>query len=191
MIIRKPTAILAAIFLITVCNQAEARKHKHHRYHSYSQQVSIQEFCGERYCSDHSRNIVTQAVSHANPHKVRSTISISYGGLLSRAEQYLGTNPTGWNHVWCGRFMAMIAPDKAALVKNPNWARDWARLPGAHRGIGSPGDIVVLSRGRGGHIGVLKGYDGRGNPIIISGNHGRSVGEGVYSASRVIAYVPG
>ena len=39
-----------------------------------------------------------------------------------------------------------------------------------------------MSRGRrGGHVGVVSGIDASGNPIIISGNHGRRVAEAVYS----------
>ena len=37
--------------------------------------------------------------------------------------------------------------------------------------------------------GVVSGIDPSGNPIIISGNHGHKVGEGVYPRSRVYAYV--
>ena len=52
------------------------------------------------------------------------------------------------------------------------------------------GAIAVFARGkRGGHVGIVKGIDARGNPIIISGNHGRRVGEGTYPRNRVIAYV--
>ena len=47
-----------------------------------------------------------------------------------------------------------------------------------------------MSRGRrGGHVGVVSGIDANGNPIIISGNHGHRVGEGVYSRGRIYAYV--
>jgi hypothetical protein len=52
------------------------------------------------------------------------------------------------------------------------------------------GAIAVLNRGRrGGHVGVVSGIDSRGNPIIISGNHGHRVGEATYPRARVIAYV--
>jgi hypothetical protein len=39
------------------------------------------------------------------------------------------------------------------------------------------------------HVGVVSGFDDSGNPIIVSGNHGRRVGEGVYPRSRVLAFV--
>jgi uncharacterized protein (TIGR02594 family) len=60
------------------------------------------------------------------------------------------------------------------------------------RRVGGPqfGAIAVMSRGnRGGHVGVVSGIDRNGNPIIISGNHNRRVGVGVYPRGRIYAYV--
>lgn len=109
------------------------------------------------------------------------------GSLVDRARRYMGTNPTGWSSLWCGRFMAMIAPNAAARVRNPNMARDWATLPRVSAQVGA---IVVLSRGRsGGHVGVVTSIDANGNPTVVSGNHGGKVGEGVYPKGRVLAYV--
>lgn len=106
--------------------------------------------------------------------------------LVAIARRYLGTNPTGWRRLWCARFMAMIAPRLAMRVRNPNWARDWASLPKVTPQVGA---IVVLKRGKGGHIGVVSKFDKRGNPIVISGNHNRRVAEARYSKHRVLAYV--
>jgi hypothetical protein len=39
------------------------------------------------------------------------------------------------------------------------------------------------------HVGVVSGVDANGNPIIVSGNHNRTVGESVYPRSRIAAYV--
>jgi uncharacterized protein (TIGR02594 family) len=51
------------------------------------------------------------------------------------------------------------------------------------------GAIAIMSRGRrGGHVGVVSGIDARGNPIVISGNHGRKVAESTYSLRRIYAY---
>lgn len=106
--------------------------------------------------------------------------------LVAKARSYIGTNPTGRQSLWCAAFMALIAPRAARRVKNPNWARDWAALPHVPAQVGA---IVVLTRGKGGgHVGVVSGFKGE-NPIVISGNHNRVVGEGVYPKSRVIAYV--
>lgn len=111
--------------------------------------------------------------------------------LVSKARAYMGTNPTGWSSLWCAKFMAMVAPDAARRVKNPNLARDWARagLPRvAHCQVGT---IAVLSRGRrGGHIGVVSECTAAG-PKVVSGNHNRRVGEAVYRHGRVIAYIVG
>lgn len=106
--------------------------------------------------------------------------------LVSRARAYMGTNPTGWRHVWCGRFMAMIAPTAASHVRNPNLAKAWLAL---RHTSGSVGDIAVLGRRGGGHVGVVTGFDSAGNPVIVSGNHGHRVGEGVYARGRVLAFV--
>lgn len=119
------------------------------------------------------------------PHRPTAIARID-GDLLAKARKYLGTNPTGWAHLWCARFMAMIAPELARKIDNPNWARDWADLPKVKP---RPGVIVVLRRGNGGHIGVVSGFDRRGNPRVVSGNHNRRVAEAVYPKSRVIAYV--
>ena len=70
-----------------------------------------------------------------------------------------------------------------------NMARSFAsyghRVPGPQIGA-----IAVMSRGRrGGHVGIVSGIDPHGNPIIISGNHGRRVAESVYPRGRIYAYV--
>jgi uncharacterized protein (TIGR02594 family) len=108
--------------------------------------------------------------------------------LVATARQYLGTNPTGWSKLWCGRFMAMVAPRAARLIGNPNLAINWAKLPGAS---GRIGDIAVLKRRGGYHVGIVSGFDRSGNPIIISGNHNRRVAEATYPKHRVVAYVTG
>lgn len=119
--------------------------------------------------------------------KIETTVLLPQSDLLRRARRYLGTNPTGRAHLWCARFMAMIAPELAKRVRNPNLARDWAVLPKSPPAVGA---IVVLARGpKGGHIGVVSGFDHKGNPRVVSGNHGHRVGEGVYPKRRVLAYV--
>ncbi len=90
--------------------------------------------------------------------------------------------------LWCADFVAKIAPEVARKVDNPRWARDYAELPKTEPKVGA---IAVLSRGRGGHIGIVSGFDSRGNPIIISGNHGHRVAEARYPKYRVLAYVSG
>ena len=51
------------------------------------------------------------------------------------------------------------------------------------------GAIAVMSRRGGGHVGIVSGFDGSGNPILISGNNGNRVRETSYSKGRIYAYV--
>lgn len=138
----------------------------------------------------HARGRALQSVAEkklAQPAKRSEQIVSADTGLVAKARSYIGTNPTGWRSLWCGRFMAIVAPAAARRVRNPNMARDWAQLPHVSAQVGS---IVVLTRGpTGGHVGVVSGFDAGGNPKVISGNHNRIVAEAIYPKSRVIAYV--
>jgi uncharacterized protein (TIGR02594 family) len=109
--------------------------------------------------------------------------------LVSEARKYMGTNPTARKRLWCATFMNMVLAKAGYAGTNSDAAKSFAFYG---RRISEPrvGAIAVLSRGRrGGHVGVVSGIDSRGNPIIISGNHNKRVGEAVYSRARVIAYV--
>jgi uncharacterized protein (TIGR02594 family) len=115
----------------------------------------------------------------------------SFGGssLVDEARRWMGGNPTGRSSLWCGNFMNFVLERTGHQASPSNQARSFAsygqRLPGPQVGA-----IAVMSRGRsGGHVGVVSGIDPNGNPIIISGNHGRRVAESVYSRGRIYAYV--
>ena len=100
--------------------------------------------------------------------------------LLHRAMRDIGTNPTGWSHLWCGRQMAMW------VGGGPNVAREWASY--GKPSIPKPGAIGVMN----GHVGVVKEVQGR-RVILVSGNHSgksgnRRVGIGSYSMNRFIAF---
>ena len=109
--------------------------------------------------------------------------------LVSEARKYMGTNPTARSRLWCATFMNLVLAKVGYAGTNSNVAKSFAHY--GYR-ISEPqiGAIAVLTRGTsGGHVGVVSGIDTSGNPIIISGNHGRRVGEAIYPRSRVIAYV--
>jgi uncharacterized protein (TIGR02594 family) len=109
--------------------------------------------------------------------------------LVSEARKYLGTNPTARQKLWCATFMNLVLAKVGYSGTNSDAAKSFAEYG---RRVSEPeiGAIAVLTRGRtGGHVGVVSGIDGQGNPIIISGNHGHRVGEASYPRSRVIAYV--
>jgi uncharacterized protein (TIGR02594 family) len=110
-------------------------------------------------------------------------------GLVAKARSYLGTNPTGMSAAWCARFMNMVLERSGRRGTGSNMARSFANYG---RRVSGPqvGAIAVMSRGRGGgHVGIVSGIDKSGNPIIISGNHNRRVGEAAYPRGRIYAYV--
>jgi uncharacterized protein (TIGR02594 family) len=111
--------------------------------------------------------------------------------LVTEARKYVGTNPTAMNRRWCARFMNMVLSKSGYNGTNSDAARSFASYG---RRVSEPqiGAIAVLSRGNNrnlGHVGVVSGVDANGNPVIISGNHGRRVAESTYPRARVIAYV--
>jgi uncharacterized protein (TIGR02594 family) len=109
--------------------------------------------------------------------------------LVIEARKYMGTNPTDRQRLWCATFMNFVLAKLGYSGTNSDAARSFAYYG---RRVSEPevGAIAVLSRGRtGGHVGVVSGIDKDGNPVVISGNHNKRVGEAVYPRARVIAYV--
>lgn len=111
--------------------------------------------------------------------------------LVTEARKYIGTNPTAMQRRWCARFLNLVLNKTGYRGTNSDAARSFASYG---RRISEPriGAIAVLSRGKNrslGHVGIVTGVDANGNPMIISGNHGRRVAESIYPRGRVIAYV--
>ncbi|ABE61566.1 conserved hypothetical protein [Nitrobacter hamburgensis X14] len=108
--------------------------------------------------------------------------------IVSEARRYIGGNPTGRSRLWCARFMNMVLARSGHRGTGSDMASSFAHYG---RRVSGPqvGAIAVMSRRGGGHVGVVSGVDRRGNPIVVSGNHGRRVAESVYPRSRVYAYV--
>jgi uncharacterized protein (TIGR02594 family) len=137
---------------------------------------------------------------HARPApdnaRLRSTPAIAtrrptfgWPKLVTEARKYVGTNPTARKKLWCATFMNMVLARTGYAGTGSDAARSFASYG---KRINEPrvGAIAVLTRGKnGGHVGVVTGIDANGNPIIVSGNHGKRVGEATYSRKRVIAYV--
>ena len=123
-----------------------------------------------------------QGVTRAFIHTERS---IQHGGnLVANASKYMGSNAYQLGlpaKLWCADFMNMLVggTDRRAI---------------SYAGRGRPAyhgcvNCIAVTKRRGGHhVGIVKGYDSSGNPIIISGNHNRRVGVGVYARNRVVAY---
>lgn len=113
--------------------------------------------------------------------------SFGSSGLVSTARSYLGTNPTSRRTLWCGAFMDLVLR-KTGHAGGGNLAKAYASY-GQRVSGPQVGAIAVMNRKGGGHVGVVSGIDANGNPIIISGNHNRTVAESVYPRQRITAYV--
>ena len=91
--------------------------------------------------------------------------------------------------LWCADFINFILRRTGHTTTNSRAAKSFLDYG---KRIDSPrvGAIVVLKRGvNNGHVGIVRGTDGNGNPIVISGNHGNKVWESRYPKERVLGYV--
>jgi uncharacterized protein (TIGR02594 family) len=92
--------------------------------------------------------------------------------------------------LWCADFMNFVLRRAGGKGTHSRAARSFLdygkKLDGPRVGA-----IAILYRkgANNGHVGVVRGTDGKGNPILISGNHGPTVRQSVYDKSRVMAYV--
>ena len=104
------------------------------------------------------------------------------------ARRYLGGNPTGWAHDWCGRFMNLVLERTGHRGTGSNFALSFARYG---RRLSGPqvGALAVMARRGGGHVGVVSGVLANGDVRVISGNHGHKVAESIYRRGRILAFV--
>ena len=92
-------------------------------------------------------------------------------------------------NLWCADFINFVLRRTGHPTTNSRAAKSFLDYG---KRIESPrvGAIVVLARGRdNGHVGIVRGTDGAGNIIVISGKHGNKVWESPYPKSRVLGYV--
>jgi uncharacterized protein (TIGR02594 family) len=91
--------------------------------------------------------------------------------------------------LWCADFVNFVLRRTGHPTTNSRAARSFLDYG---KRIDSPrvGAIVVLERGvNNGHVGIVRGTDGAGNVIVISGNHGNKVSESVYPKYKILGYV--
>ncbi|MDB5619320.1 MAG: hypothetical protein JWQ24_3558 [Tardiphaga sp.] len=136
-----------------------------------------------------SRRHAVQQSADSAAESFGSNSSFGSSNVVAEARRYIGGNPTGRARLWCARFMNMVLQRSGHTGTGSDMARSFSsygqRISGPQVGA-----IAVMSRGRrGGHVGVVSGIDPKGNPIIVSGNHGNRVAESVYSRGRIYAYV--
>lgn len=123
-------------------------------------------------------------------HKHDRHIGQSDSSLVADARRYVGATAGQLGlpgSLWCADFMNKVVRETGHEPTHSREAKSFLSRP--HLPGPRVGAIAVLVRRGGGHVGVVSGIDANGNPIVISGNHGRRVGESVYPRSRVIAYV--
>ena len=92
--------------------------------------------------------------------------------------------------LWCADFMNFVIKRAGAKGTQSRAARSFLdfgkKLDGPRVGA-----IAIITRAgpQNGHVGVVRGTDGLGNPILVSGNSANMVRESSYPKHRVIAYV--
>jgi uncharacterized protein (TIGR02594 family) len=92
--------------------------------------------------------------------------------------------------LWCADFMNFVLKRTGGQGTGSRAARSFLKYG---KLLDSPrvGAIAIMSRAgpNNGHVGVVRGTDGQGNPIIVSGNHGPTVMQSMYPKERVLGYV--
>ena len=129
-------------------------------------------FCQYRAARDRSR------AAAATPLEAAAQVPGAAGVLLEalrwrgRTAQQIGL-PT---KLWCADFMNFVLRRAGGKGTHSRAARSFLeygkKLDGPRVGA-----IAILYRKgpNNGHVGVVRGTDGQGNPIIVSGNHGHTV----------------
>jgi uncharacterized protein (TIGR02594 family) len=166
-----------AMAYVFVANPAEARDRQLHVHETRQSAGFVR--CDDRGCSADAVAGLEAAAGQA---------LASGNQLVDLAQSQLGNGAVyGRASLWCGRFMNWTLTRAGYRGTGSDLAKSFLRLPRTSAHVGA---IAVFDRGgRFGHVGVVAGFDKRGNPIIISGNHGHRVGRGVYPRNRVLAYV--
>jgi len=204
---KRATILLCSVALTVLSGAALARPHHHRHFSANAIQTAaqIQTAVADR---NGSYPFGTAAAGSTDTHvsrrhrghgrqmsayeRAQSHSNSAFGGftneaLVSEARKYIGTNPTGRGSLWCGAFMDMVLK-RTGHAGGGNLASAYARY-GTRISGPRVGAIAVMARRGGGHVGVVSGIDPNGNPIIVSGNHNRTVAESVYPRGRIAAYV--
>jgi uncharacterized protein (TIGR02594 family) len=169
------------------------------RHHEYAERERAERRHAEREPAERhrGRHMIRAVAVHEDGAKVTGfdttgSVGNSTGSrgisIVAEARRWLGTNPTSRRTLWCARFMNFVLKRVGLSGTSSDLAQSFASY--GHRLSGPKvGAIAVMHRSGGGHVGVVSGFDRRGNPIVISGNYGHRVAEAVYSRGRIYAYV--
>lgn len=196
---KRATVLLCTVAfgVLTVSADARPRHKAKHLRHQAAQSAVVPQMVARGGLGDSPSAVAPQPVfgeATQGPRSAgarragRAHAGDAFGGftsnaLVSEARRYMGTNPTGRGRAWCGAFMDLVLK-KTGHAGGGNLARGYARY-GTRVSGPQVGAIAVMNS----HVGVVSGIDANGNPIIVSGNHNRTVAESVYPRSRIMAYV--
>ena len=133
---------------------------------------------------------IERALGFGKARQRYTPVAFGGGSIVDVARSQIGNGAIyGRSNLWCARFMNYVLERSGFRGTGSDMARSFASY-GQRVSCPQVGAIAVMSRGRrGGHVGVVSGIDAHGNPIIISGNHGRRVAEAAYHRGRIYAYV--
>jgi uncharacterized protein (TIGR02594 family) len=135
-----------------------------------------------------------ETISHSRSDAAEAAAQVpGAAGLLLEALRWQGRTAQQIglpSKLWCADFMNFVLRRAGGKGTQSRAARSFLQYG---KKLDGPrvGAIAILYRKgpNNGHVGVVRGTDGQGNPILVSGNHGPTVRESVYSKSKVLAYV--
>jgi len=189
--LRRAAMAIVSVALVALATPASARsahrgRHVHaaaHGHHHYRHYVArSRQSVRRRFARDQAAPLSPwENPAFAGP-------APAFSDVVTEARRYIGGNPTGRSRLWCARFMNMVLERSGHRGTGSDLASSFARY-GQRLAGPQVGAIAVMSRRGGGHVGVVTGIDSRGNPIVVSGNHGHRVAEAVYPRGRIYAYV--
>ena len=162
--------------------------HAHHRHHhrTHTGKKSAEVITCDRFgCTAGVQRVGSNAsVSHA-------ALIFGASSLVSAARASLGETAAQMGvrrSLWCMAALNQWLRRAGYRTSGSDMASSALRL-GQRVSRPQIGAIAFMYRRGGGHAGVVTGIDGDGNPIIISGNHGRLVREAVYPRERIATYI--
>jgi uncharacterized protein (TIGR02594 family) len=92
--------------------------------------------------------------------------------------------------LWCADFMNFVLRKAGGKGTQSRAARSFLQFGKKLDGPRVGAIAIMYRKGpNNGHVGVVRGTDGQGNPIVVSGNHGPTVMQSVYPKEKVLAYV--
>lgn len=169
---RAISALLCAAALAVTVSTAEARPHHRHRhYHRHQDHQVVQQVEQPSFISGFQGGF--QSGFEAG------------SGVVERARQFIGetAHQVGVRStLWCSAFLRKVTGAQDVDDR----ALSWEKKPHIAPQVGA---VVTMGRKGGGHVGVVSGFTAKGDPIVISGNHGGRVRETVYSRHRIRAWV--